>query len=96
MACRRALEQIDSEERSEGKRAEVEAAEALVHETVKLLLRGCPPENLAEAAREDLLELNPHLQVALETLEDASRHRNLTDKELAQHHAFKMLLARAG
>jgi hypothetical protein len=98
MTYQRALE-MNSEGRSGAKLAVVEiaeAAEALVVETVKLLSRGCPPENLAEAAREDLLELKPHLQVALEALEDAGQHRNLTDKELAQHHAFKTLLAWAG
>jgi hypothetical protein len=85
------------EQRSEAQQAAAaQAAEALVAQTVTLLSRGCPPEILAEAAREDLLELEPHLHGALETLEDARRHRNLTDKELAQHHAFKMLLAWTG
>jgi hypothetical protein len=88
--------EINSEERSEAGRARVEAAEALMRETVKRLCRRCPPDLLGEAASDDLLELKPHIQGALEALEDIQRRRSLTDKELAQHHAFKMLLAVTG
>lgn len=36
--------------------------------------------------------MKPHLQRALEALEDIQHRRSLTDKELAQQCAFKMLL----
>jgi hypothetical protein len=52
-----------------------------------------PPDLLAEAAREDLLALEPHLLRALEVLEDIQRYRSLTDEELSKRHTFKMLLA---
>jgi len=78
-------------------RAVIEEAEALMRETVKRLSRRrCPPDLLGEAAREDLLDLKPHLQEALETLEDIQRRRSLTDKEFARQRAFKMLLAVTG
>jgi hypothetical protein len=88
--------EIKSEERTEAERAAVEATEALVVETVKLLSRGCPLDLIGEAARQDLLALKPHLQGALEALEDIQYRRSLTDKELAQQYAFKMLLAYRG
>jgi hypothetical protein len=87
---------MNGEERIEAGRAVVEVAEALMRESVKRLCRRYPSDLLAEAAREDLLELKPHIQGALEALEDIQRRRSLTDKELAQHHAFKMLLAVTG
>ena len=95
MAYHSALE-MNSEVRSEAGRAAIRATEALVVETVRLLSRSCPPSLLGEAAREDLLALKPHLEEALETLEDIKRRRSLTEEELNQHHAFKMLLARWG
>ena len=87
---------MTGEERIEADRATVDAAEALVRERVKLLARSYPSDLLEEAARENLLDLKPHLQGALEALEDIQRRRSLTDKELAQQHAFKMLLAVTG
>jgi hypothetical protein len=87
---------MNGEERTEAGRAVVEEAEGLVRERVSLLARSCPSDFLAEAAREDLLDLKPHLQGALEVLEDFKRRRSLTDKEFAQHHAFKMLLTWTG
>jgi hypothetical protein len=87
---------MNGEERSEAGRAVVEVAEALVRERVKLLARSYPSDLVGEAAREELLELKPHLQGALEALEDIQRRRSLTHKELTQHHAFKMLLAVTG
>jgi hypothetical protein len=84
---------INSEQRSEADRAIVEAAQALVVETVKLLSRSCPPSLLGEAAREELLALKPRLEEALEVLEDIKRRRSLTEEEINQHYAFKMLLA---
>ncbi len=95
MAYHSVLE-MDSEVRSEAGRAVVGAAEALILETVMLLSRTCPPSLLGEAAREDLLALKPHLEEALEALEDIKRRRSLTEEELAQHSAFKMLLAYRG
>ena len=62
-------------------------------ETVKLLSRTCPPSLLGEAAREDLLALKPRLEEALEALEDIKWRRSLTEEEINQHYAFKMLLA---
>jgi hypothetical protein len=87
---------MTGEERIEADRATVDAAEALVRERVKLLARSYPSELLGEAAREDLLDLKPHIQGALEALEDIQRRRSLTHKEFAQQHAFKMLLAVTG
>ena len=87
---------MNGEERSEAGQAVVEEAEALVRERVKLLARSYPSDLLEEAARENLLDLKPHLQGALEALEDIQRRRSLTDKEHAQQHAFKMLLAVTG
>jgi hypothetical protein len=83
------------EEQSEATRKVVEAAEARMCETVEKL-RTCPPETFAEAAREDLMALMPHLEEALEALEDIERRRSLTDKELTQRRAFRTLLARKG
>ena len=88
--------QMNSELRTEAGRAVVGATETLVVETVKLLSRSCPPDLLGEAAREDLLALKPRLEEALEALEDIKRHRSLTEEELDQHYAFKMLLAYRG
>ncbi len=61
--------EINSCQLTETEQAVVEATEALVVETVKLLSRGCPPESLQEAAREDLLALKPCLEEALDALE---------------------------
>jgi hypothetical protein len=88
---------MNGKERSEAKQAVVESAEALMVQTVKKLAScSCPPELLEEAAREELLALKPHLQEALEALEDIQRSRSLSDKELSQQYAFKMLLVAAG
>jgi hypothetical protein len=92
MAYRDALE-MNSETRSEASRAVAEAAQALVVQTVTLLSQNCPPDLLGEAAREDLLVLKPRLEEALEVLEDTKRLRSLTEEELNQHYAFKMLLS---
>lgn len=84
---------VDTEQRSETERQAVEATEALVVQTVKRLSQGCPPEMLAEAACEDVLALKPHLEEALEALEDIKVSRSLTDKERSQEYAFRMILA---
>jgi hypothetical protein len=87
---------MKGEERSEAGQAIVEEAEALVRERVKLLARNCPSDLLGEASRENLLDLKPHLQGALEALEDIKQRRSLTHKELAQQHAFMMLITWTG
>jgi acyl-CoA reductase-like NAD-dependent aldehyde dehydrogenase len=88
-----AVEKTTGEERNEVARALVEAAEARMCETVDML-RSCPNEILGETAREDVEALTPHLEEALEALDDIRRHRSLNDKELAQQRAFRTLLAR--
>jgi hypothetical protein len=70
----------------------VEVAEALIRETVGRLSRLDAP-HLAGAAREDLMDLRPHLEEAIEALEDIERGRELTDRERELQHAFNMLLA---
>ena len=64
----------------------------LLIETVDSLQRR-PPDQIASTARETLVNLTPRLEEAIKVLEDIERHRNLTDRELSQRHAFKMLLA---
>ena len=87
---------MDSEERTEADRAVVDATQALIVEALKRLSRDYPPSLLGEAAREDLLALKPRLEEAIEALEDIKRRRSLTEEELVQHSAFKMLLAYRG
>ena len=70
----------------------IEATEALLQETVEHLTRRCPAHLVGVAAREDLLELRPHLKDALVALADIEGRRNLTDEELARRRAFKMVL----
>jgi hypothetical protein len=67
-------------------------AQALVAETVRSIVRNCPPDHLADVAREDLLALEPHLQRALEALEDIKRRRSLTDNERSQRYTLRILL----
>jgi hypothetical protein len=71
----------------------VEAADALIRDTVEHLTRRCPAHLVGAAAREDLLELKPHLEDALAALAEIEGRRDLTDEELARRRAFKMLLA---
>jgi hypothetical protein len=84
--------QTNGEGRSEPERR-VEAADALLQQTVELLSRRCPPHMLEAAARDDLVYLRPHLQEAIGAIADIERRRDLTDEELARRRAFKMLLA---
>ncbi len=86
--------QSTSDLRSEPQRTVVEHAEARIVESVVLLLRNCPPEILAEKAREELRALRPCLEEALEALEDVEGCRSLTGTERSQRYTFKMLLAR--
>ncbi len=92
MANHGALE-LNNDLRSEPERAVVQTAVARIAQTVVLLSRNCPPEILPKAAYEDLLILKPHLEEALEALEDIKNRRSLIDEELSQEYAFKMLLA---
>jgi hypothetical protein len=86
----------NSYQRSEPQRAVVEDAQAHLVESVVRLSRECRPGILPEKAREELLALRPHLQEALEALEDLEgRTRSLTDQECSRQHAFQMLLALA-
>jgi hypothetical protein len=71
----------------------VKHADRLLQETVVHLARRSPEHLLRISAGEELLQLEPHLQEALATLEEIEGHRNLTSDELARRRAFKMLLA---
>lgn len=84
--------QTNNERRSEPERS-VEAADALLQETVERLSRRCPPHLLKASAHDDLVYLKPHLEDALAAIVDIERRRSLTDEELARRRAFKMLLA---
>src|SRR5215213_11101097 len=74
--------QTNGEGRSESERR-VEAADALLQQTVELLSRRCPPHMLEEAAHDDLVYLRPHLQEALAAMVEIERSGDLTDEELA-------------
>jgi hypothetical protein len=79
------------EEEEEASERKVEHTAALLRETVERLLRDYPPDLVAEAAREDLLNLRPRLEGALDALAQTERRRELTDRELACRRAFRML-----
>jgi hypothetical protein len=70
----------------------IEEADKLVRQTLMILSRGCPPDQVGQAARDKLLDMRPQLQEALESLADIEGHRNLTEEENARRHAFQMLL----
>jgi hypothetical protein len=74
------------------KQQRVEEAAALLVETLDDLRRR-PSDQMGPAAREALLDLRPHVEAALETLETVEERRALTDRERDLRHAFKMLLA---
>jgi hypothetical protein len=71
----------------------VEAADALLRETIVHLARYYPPHVLEAVARESLEDLRPHLQEALVALVEIEGQRELSEEELSQQYAFKMLLA---
>ena len=71
----------------------VEATVTLVQQRVVRLARCCPLLLLGVAAREEVVQLRPHLQEALDALGDVEGRRSLTHDELTQRHAFKMLLS---
>jgi hypothetical protein len=70
----------------------VEHSDALVRRTVLSLSRLPAGHNLEGAAREEIRGLKPHLEEALEALKEIESRRGLTDQELAQRRAFRMLL----
>jgi hypothetical protein len=70
----------------------VQHSDALVRQTVLSLSRLPAGHILEGAAREEIRGLKPHLQEALEALKEIERSRGLTDQELAQRRAFRMLL----
>jgi hypothetical protein len=47
---------------------------------------------MEETALDDLRDLRPHLEEALEALAGMERYRGLTDEERAQQRAFRSLL----
>ena len=59
-------------------------------------LRWHPPEQMASAAREALIDLRTPLEKALEAFEEIERRRDLTERERDLRHAFKMLLVAGG
>lgn len=87
-----ALEQRRSIKYSEPERR-VEETDALIRQTVAILSRNCPPHLVCEVARENLLNLTPHLIEALDAVENIERQRSLTEQEHARRRAFRMLLA---
>jgi hypothetical protein len=70
----------------------VEEAAVLLIETADSL-QGHPTDRMASAARETLVSLTPPPEEAIQVLEDIERHRDLSERELSQRYAFKMLLA---
>jgi hypothetical protein len=78
--------------REQVEQQKIEEAAALLAEMVDGLRRH-PSNQMASAAREALMDLRPHAEAALETLETIERDRELTDRERDLQHAFKMLLA---
>lgn len=71
----------------------IEEADKLVRQTLLLLSRDYPPHLVGQTARDELLDMRPHLQEALEALGDIEGRRDLTEEEMARRHAFRMLLA---
>ena len=88
-------EEITSSLRCEPERR-VEETDALLRETVVRLARNCPRHLLCDAAREELLELTPHLLEAFGALADLQGRRSLTEEEHARRRAFRMVLQVAG
>ena len=79
-----------------GPERKVRETDALLRRTVERLSRGCPPELLGTAARDELLDLRPHLRGALDALAYIEELRDLTEEEHARRRAFKMLLEAGG
>jgi hypothetical protein len=70
----------------------VEVADGLLRETLVRLSHRSLPDLLEASARDDLMDLKPHLEEALASLEDIEGRRSLTDEELSRRRAFKMFL----
>ncbi len=79
-----------------GPERKVREADALVRRTLERLSQGYPPELLGTAARDELLDLGPHLREALDALAHIEECRGLTEEEHARRRAFKMLLEDGG
>jgi hypothetical protein len=69
----------------------IEETAVLLAETVANLRR-YSPDRIEAVARANLMNLMPHLEEAIEALEDIERGRELTDRERDLQHTFKMLL----
>ncbi len=85
------------EQRSAGReeldlRERVDGAAKLLTEMIDGL-QWHPPDQIASAAREALIDLRSPLEKALEALEDIERRRDLADRERDLQHAFRLLLA---
>jgi hypothetical protein len=70
----------------------VEHADVLLRRMVLSLSRLPAEHNLERAARDEKRSLKPHLEEAMEALEEIERCRGLTNQELALRRAFRMLL----
>jgi hypothetical protein len=70
----------------------VEHNDALVRRTILGLSRLPVAHILEGAARDGLRGLKPHLEEALEALEEIEGCRGLTDQERARRRVFRMLL----
>ena len=73
----------------------VEATDALLRQKLERLSRRCPTPLLGMAARDELLDLRPQLEEALEALAEIEGRRGLTAQELARRRAFHNLLSTA-
>lgn len=58
------------------------------------LCRYCPEDLRGTVAHEELVTLMPRVQEAIEDLEGIEKRRPLTEEELAQRHAIRLLLRR--
>jgi hypothetical protein len=87
----------ETEEQRSAGRAELDLLER-VDGAVELLTqtvdsqRQHPPDQMAAAAREALIDLRTPLEKALEALQEIERRRDLTERERDLRHAFEMLL----
>jgi hypothetical protein len=59
---------------------------------VEWLCRRCPEEIRATAAHEEMVELRPRVQEAIEGLENIKERRRLTEEEKALQRALSLLL----
>ena len=59
---------------------------------VEWLCRSCPDDLRGAAAHDELVNLRPRVQEAIEAPEDIKERRGLTEEELAWRRVFKLLL----